>query len=155
MGLDITGFTSELTYHAGYGGLHRIRTMAVMIARDMSYQDAWQLLMGPQNRLDPLWNESYRKWLEREELMDYHQLLHFSDSEGILIKEWYLQKTKYEWSMHLGSLDKLYEELEAIRMTITSDPVKYGMDELPMPTFWQLYNLVKDEYENGYAVVFH
>ena len=155
MGLDISGYSSDLTYHYGYSGLHKIRAMAVMVARDITYEEAWNFLMGRQNENDDLWNSSYRLWLEREKLTRYYQLLHFTDAEGAMIKGWILEKVDVSRSMTLGNLDMLFEELEDIRLEITSKPEKYNQDELPMQPFWMLYNLVKDEAENGRAIFFH
>lgn len=155
MGLDISGFHSDLTYHQGYGGIHRIRAIAVAIALEIPYKEAWTFLMDYSNRDDPLWSSCYYDWLESKGLLRFHQLLNFCDSEGMMIKGYYLERMDVRKSMMLGNLDRLYEELEDIRTVVTSNPDKYPQNELPMDTFWMLYNLVKDEAENGYCLIFH
>lgn len=155
IGLDISGLRSELTYHAGYSGLHQIRAIAVMVADKCdTFQEAFDYLMLSHEK-DELWNKDYYAWLEREGLLDFRQLLHFSDSEGFLLTGWVLRDIDYKHSMSLGSLDKLNTELERIRIEITSHPEKYKLNESVMHLFWMIYDLVKDESEQHGCLEFH
>ena len=153
MGLDISGFCSDKTYHWGSSGLHQIRALAIQVAgkRD-TFDEAFEYLMFEMPKM-PKFKNDYYGLLEDEGLLDFHQLLHFSDSEGIMIKGWYLRNIDTSRSMTLGSLGELYEELEFIREAVTSDMDKYNRQPT-MKIFWMLYNLVKDEAENGEAIVF-
>lgn len=153
MGLDIDGFYSDKTYHWGSSGLHQIRALAIQVAgkRD-TFDEAFEYLMFEMKDM-PKWKNDYYGLLEDEGLLDFHQLLHFSDSEGIMIKDWHLKGIDTSRSMTLGCLGQLYEELEIIREAVTTDVNKYNRQPT-MKIFWMLYNLVKDEAENGIAIVF-
>lgn len=155
MGLDIEGCRSELTYHAGYSGLHQIRAMAVAVANKTTWEEAWDFLMDQNHKNDELWMKSYYEWLRKHDLLEFRQLLHFSDAEGIMVKSWMLGKIDVRHSMTIGDLDRLYDELEEIRLALTSNPDTYQVHESRMRLFWMLYNLVKDEHENGIAIHFH
>jgi hypothetical protein len=155
MGLDITGWTSKLEYDCGYSCLHHIRALAVQVAKGIPHQEAWDLLMNARNREDPLWNKDYYAWLEKNDLLRFHQLLHFSDAEGMMVKNWVLEGIDVSKSHSLGDLDELNSELEEVRVALTSHPSKYPGHAEHMELFWMLYNLVKDEAENGWAIRFH
>lgn len=153
MGLDISGVYSDKTYHWGGSGLHQIRALAIQVAgkRD-TFGEAFDYLMLEMPKM-PKFNKDYYGLLEDEGLLDFHQLLHFSDAEGIMIKGWYLKGIDTSRSMTLGLLGKFYEELEIIREAVTTDMDKYNRQPT-MKIFWMLYNLVKDEAENGIAIIF-
>ncbi len=155
MGLDITGFTSELHFHWGYSGLHQVRAIAVQVAKEIPWGEAWKLLTDRANENDPVWKTDYLAWLEAHGLSQFTQLLHFSDAEGLMVKSWVLDGTDTKRSQSLGDLDRLYSELEEIRLALTSQPCKYPGHAEHMDVFWMLYNLVRDEAENGVAIWFH
>jgi hypothetical protein len=156
MGLDIDGYWSKLTYHWGYSGIHQIRAMAVAVAKGIKWVEAFDFLMFGHEQ-DKLWNTDYNAWIEKQGLSKFRQLLHFSDTAGFMVKDWILSGIDIRNSIYLGSLDKLYDELEEIRIELTTNPEKYQIDASRggMKLFWMLYNLVKDESENGIAIHFH
>ena len=137
----------------GSSGLHQIRALAIQVAgkRD-TFDEAFNYLMFEMREM-PKWENDYYGLLEDEGLLDFHQLLHFSDAEGVMIRDWYLKGIDTSRSMTLGLLGKLYEELEIIREAVTTDIDKYNRQPT-MKIFWMLYNLVKDEAENGIALIF-
>ena len=157
MGLDITGYHTGHVYGAGYGGLHEIRALAVQVSGKFpTWNTAWEWLMITAKE-DELYQENYYDFLEREELLEFRQLLHFSDAEGMLLKQYYLDGIDYKRSFSLGSLDELYQELERIGRHVESinDAQDFIINERTERLFLMLYNQVKDEYEEGCMLKFH
>jgi len=153
LGLDINGVCSDKTYHWGGSGIHQIRALAIQVAgKRGTFDEAFNYLMFEMPKMLKF-NKDYYGLLEDEGLLKFHQLLHFSDGEGIMVRDWYLKGIDTSRSMTLGLLDKFYEELEIIREAVTSDMEKYNRQPT-MKIFWMLYNLVKDEAENGEAIIF-
>ncbi|MHA1420340.1 MAG: hypothetical protein ACTSPO_15605 [Candidatus Heimdallarchaeaceae archaeon] len=86
-----------------------------------------------------------------EKYPKFRQLLHFSDAEGILIREDFLYKINYQESFELGSSTKLLEELEFLKDELARNPEKYK-DTSTKP-FFSLYDVVKDEVEEGRGIL--
>lgn len=138
MGLTIVGVTSEKKYRYGYTQLHIVRWIA---CRSKGYSKPFGSLFM-EDQKNNLW----------EEYPDFWQLLHFSDSEGVLIRDDFLFKVDYKESLQLGSSTKLLEELELVKDELARNPEDYR--NIKTDSFFALYDLVKDEVENGRGILY-
>jgi hypothetical protein len=145
MGLSIDGWYSEKEWSYSYTPLHWVRYLACKID---GYKGTWLEFDGPFRG-----HESQQPWLKHKR---FWQLLHFSDCEGILLPDSRLEDVDYENSFEVGSSTKLLRELDIIREEITTYPDKYKDMEQTIKIFWDLYNLVKDEVDEGAGILrFH
>lgn len=142
LGLDIHGCCTDKSYGKGYTVLHMIRHLALRTAGYKGeFLDFIKLQEGPNG------NYPYDKYPQ------FWQLLHFSDCEGILVRGDYLTNVDYEKSFHLGSSGRLLNELRRVREEITKDVSKWDDGTRSLQAFWDLYNLVEDECENGCGTI--
>ena len=136
MGLIVVGSSTEKRYSYGYSQLHVIRWLA---CKSRGYEKDFVEFMKDQK--NNIW----------EKYPDFRQLLHFSDSEGILIREDFLYKIDYQDSFELGSSTKLLEELEIIKDELARNPDIF-QDASTKP-FFSLYDVVKNDVEEGRGIL--
>lgn len=137
MGLEISGFSSEKEWSYSYTPLHFIRFLACKID---GYEG--EFVGFSEYEGQKCWEKHKQFW----------QLLHFSDAEGVFVPESFLDDIDYEQSFYLGNSDKLLKELEHIKEAVAREPQKYGK-LIDMDVFWNLYDLVKEEVDEGYGII--
>lgn len=141
MGLMLMGQQSEREYHYSYEGLHFIRYLAVKIE---GFKGSYK------NSLKETGN--FKKYKR------FHQLLHFSDCDGILLPDSLLRDSDISESFYIGSSGKLLKELEIIKKYLLKNKIKYlkiegERDYEPLHCFWDLYALVYDEVNHGSGII--
>ena len=152
MGLDVDGWSSDKTYHCGYSGIHQIRWLGAILSGFMeSYSDFMKLYERDDIPMDKRFSR-------------FEQLMHFSDSEGIFVPEWFLRKVDYKESYYLGNSTKLLDELRIIKFGIYEmykDKDYFNertkvFESRAFDIFKELFELVEDEVINGKGIlVFH
>ena len=140
MSLYMRGMASEKHYSYNYSTLHYIRYLA---CKADGYKNDWNTF----NDVEDLKEEH-----NLSAYPHFWQLLHFCDAEGVMVPDSYLEHVEYKESYYLGSSTKLLEELEFLKEDIARYPEKYENEKLT--SFWTLYDLVKDEVEEGYGILF-
>ena len=141
MGLIITGCCTEFNYSKGYGGMHRIRALGILTqtyTEKVSIDENWAAALEIEKEKDN-WNKFPEFW----------QLLHFSDCEGYLLQEGFFKNIDYSKSFFLGNSERLLQCLELVRIEVTKNTKLYNQFPRPLQDFWDLYNLVHDEVQNG------
>ena len=134
MGLDIVGHYSKKSLDWGSHALHWVRTLAI----------ATSLRKDEGRTPKEIWDKSSE--LEQsgcwDRFSEFWQLLHFADNEGYFLPEAYLENVDYSKSFYIGSLDKLYSELSAIKEEITLNMKPYESYTSAREVFWKLFDLV-------------
>lgn len=136
MGLIVVGSITEKRFAYNYSRLHIIRWIA---CKSRGYEKSFPEFMKDQE--NNIW-ETYP---------EFRQLLHFSDSEGVLVPEYFLHKINYQDSFEIGSSTLLLSELERIKDELARSPEKY--QDIATKPFFSFYDLVKDEVENGRGII--
>jgi tRNA G10 N-methylase Trm11 len=123
-------------YHYSYSTLHKIREIAVKIC-------------GYKKDIDNFYDEICSdESIRTYGIYDrFWQLLHFSDCEGILIKDFFLEKVDYKLSFYLGSSEKLLKELEDMKEEIKKNP-KLIEEKWILKAFNDFYKDIKKEVED-------
>lgn len=129
MGLDIHGANSDKGYSRSYSTIHIIRCMAL---RTEGFEDDMAAFHELQKK-----GETWTKYPK------FRQLLHFSDAEGLMIRDRWLEGIDISESFELGCIDDLYKELSIIKDQVARRPDIFK--DLPLEPFWELYDLVEDE----------
>lgn len=142
MGLTIFGSGSDKKYNFSYTRLHEIRYLACL--SDGFYGSFKDFMKMEEN------GESWKRFTK------FYQLLHFTDSEGVLVKEFFLEGVDYKDSFKIGSSTKLLEELEHLKDWLARNPerIERTVSRKAVTGFWALYDLVYDEVkeQNGILV---
>jgi len=134
MGVNIQGMCSDKRYSHSTYALHEVRCLACRI-------DGFKGSLSDFLEGDKMWEKFSR----------FRQLLHFSDENGILVPEYYLENVDYKNSFKLGDSNQLLEELTLVKDGLAGDKDIANNEE--RKNFLQFYELVKDEVENGRGIL--
>lgn len=143
MGLDITGKSSEFTYHGSYHGLHLIRWLAMVncgLPRKIEDRDSFALVIAPFPRTVIL-NQIAIDAIQKSGYF-YPNLMFHSDCEGNYTKNGKIFKYS---SLETGNSIKLLKELRELN----DSSEREKEDEHCWDYFDMLHKLVEDEVENG------
>ncbi|MHA1408835.1 MAG: hypothetical protein ACTSQY_00705 [Candidatus Odinarchaeia archaeon] len=112
MGLDIWAVsTQQRIYNESYSQLHSIRYLAMKLS---GFRGDWQAAIRFEKEGKP--------W---KEFPEFYQLLHFSDCEGILLKETFLTDIDISNSFEVGNLNKFYNELKTLNKALKNSQYEY------------------------------
>ena len=159
MGLDISGEVSEKDYHYGYSGIHQVRWLGLlcmgMPEKLESGQDSFLVMshpyfdnpMHPEEQIpSPGGFQELFWWIM---MAGYYlpNLMFHSDAEGTYTKR---GKVFAKHGLESGNSVGLLKELEFIKRDTKEDIKKL----LAWEIFNSLYELVKDEVENGKGKIY-
>lgn len=158
MGLSIVGAVSKKTYRCSYSGLHQIRWLALLACgapfewsnrKEKTYTFGWVtnpvVFPGQEPSADELtaWN-----WAQMQAGYYFPNLMFHSDCEGR-----YTPRGKvFGKNLMSGNSKKLLKELEFLKEQLKED-FTFELPEFALEIFNTLYELVKDEVENGKGVL--
>lgn len=163
MGLDICGKKSELRYHYSYSGLHFVRWLALLVlgapkkfGKDESDYTTFHWIshgcISIMREFEKPTVEQLRDWQWAVQRSGYYfpNLMFHSDAEGSYTPRGKVLGEKDEYLLK-GNSKKLLEELKLINEHI-DDEIK-NANPRGCEVFKTLFELVKDEVENGDAVI--
>lgn len=160
MGMTITGHRADMQIDWGYGGLHRVRTLALITAGFdeiyPEYEHELEYLAKYYSAHDYMMKgtgylEIVKKYPQVAELIAH------SDCDGIYLREYIVEGIDTTQNVMIGNLDQLMNELEMIKQRIMYDTNILEQLEEPVELFRRLYDLVENvvHVNEGTFILFH
>jgi len=155
MGLDVSGSKTEKTYHAGYGGLHLIRWLAMVslgLPTKIKDQSTFSAVSGSITLQKDWYQDECSTVLYYVQASGYFfpNLMFHCDCDGSYTKNGKIFKGS---GLLSGNSTELLKELEYLKKNM---PKKSDETARAIDLFKMFYDVVKDEVVNGDGVIeFH